>query len=173
MVHASTVEEKKQTALGLYVTAKEAYEKWKAAPENVIIIDVRTPEEFVFVGHPTMAWKIPIAVQSYEWDAREGKFPVTLLPDFVSRVNEVARRNDTIMVMCRSGDRSAIAVNLLAKAGFTNVYNIIDGMEGDVVKDPDSLFLGQRMRNGWKNSGCPWTYELTPERMVRPQVTSP
>ncbi|MEI6854211.1 MAG: cobalamin-dependent protein, partial [Bacteroidota bacterium] len=38
----------KQTVLGLYVTAKEAYEKWQAEPEKVKIIDVRTPEEFLF-----------------------------------------------------------------------------------------------------------------------------
>jgi hypothetical protein len=25
------------------------------------------------------------------------------------------------------------------------------------------------MRNGWKNSGCPWTYKLTPERMLLPK----
>jgi hypothetical protein len=53
----------KQTVLGLYVTAKEAYEKWKADPEKVTILDVRTPEEFLFVGYPAMAWKIPIAAQ--------------------------------------------------------------------------------------------------------------
>ena len=29
--------------------------------------------------------------------------------------------------------------------------------------------VGQRLKNGWKNSGCPWTYELTPERMVLPK----
>ena len=50
----------KQTVLGLYVTAKEAYEKWQADPEKVMIIDVRTPEEYLFVGHPTMAWNIPV-----------------------------------------------------------------------------------------------------------------
>ena len=59
----------KQTVLGLYVTAREAYEKWKAEPDTVKIIDVRTPEEYLFVGHPTMAWKIPIAIQIYEWDS--------------------------------------------------------------------------------------------------------
>ena len=37
----------KQTALGLYVTAKEAHEMWQADPDNVIILDVRTPEEFL------------------------------------------------------------------------------------------------------------------------------
>jgi rhodanese-related sulfurtransferase len=159
----------KQTVLGLYVTAKEAYEKWKAEPEKVIILDVRTPEEFLFVGHPTMAWKIPIAAQTYEWDPGKGHFPMKLLPDFVSRVSEVARPDDTILVMCRSGGRSAIAANLLAKAGFKSVHNIIDGMEGDAVDEPGSVFQGQRLKNGWKNSGCPWTYTLTPDRMLLPK----
>jgi hypothetical protein len=49
----------KETILGLYVTAKEAYEKWKANPERVKILDVGTTEEFLFVGHPAMAWSIP------------------------------------------------------------------------------------------------------------------
>jgi len=160
----------KQTVLGLYVTAKEAYEKWKAEPDKVMILDVRTPEEYLFVGHPAMAWKIPVGVQTYEWDAGKGQFPMKLLPDFVSRVSEVAKPEDTILVTCRSGGRSAIAVNLLAQAGFKHVYNIIDGVEGDVVEDPASVFLGQRLKNGWKNSGCPWTYKLTPDRMVLPKV---
>ena len=74
------------------------------------------------------------------------------------------------MVMCRSGGRSAIAVNMLAQAGFKNVYNITDGVEGDVVDDPGSVFQGQRLRNGWKNSGCPWTYKCAPDRMVLPKA---
>jgi rhodanese-related sulfurtransferase len=162
--------EGKQTVLGLYVTAKEAYEKWKAEPEKVKILDVRTPEEFLFVGYPDMAWKIPIAAQVYEWDAEKGEFPMKLLTDFVSRVKEIAKPEDIIMVLCRSGGRSAIAVNLLAQAGFKHAYNVIDGMEGDLVEDPDSVFQGQRLRNGWKNSGCPWTYNLTPDRMILPKI---
>lgn len=162
----------KQTTLGLYVTAKEAFGKWQADPDHVKIIDVRTPEEYLFVGHPAMAWKIPVGAQDYAWDAGKQQFPMQVLPDFVARVSEVAKPNDTLLVMCRSGGRSAIAVNLLAKAGFTQVHNVIDGFEGDVIKDPDSVFLGQRLKNGWKNSGCPWTYQLTPDRMLlaRPPV---
>jgi rhodanese-related sulfurtransferase len=132
----------------------------------VKIIDVRTPEEYLFVGHPDMAWKIPIAAQSYAWDAGKLEYPMKLLPDFVSRVGQVAQPPDTLLVTRRSGGRSAIAANMLAKAGFTKVYNIVDGMEGDTVQDPDSLFHGQRLKNGWKNSGCPWTYKLTPARML-------
>ena len=52
-----------------------------------------------------------------------------------------------------------MAVNALAKAGFAKVYNIIDGFEGDMVEDPESVYHGMRMRNGWKNS-APWTYRL-------------
>ncbi len=80
----------------------------------------------------------------------------------------IAGPDDTILVMCRSGGRSAAAVNLLAKAGYKHVYNVTDGMEGDEVADSGSAFLGKRMRNGWKNSGLPWTYEVMPEKMLLP-----
>jgi len=156
----------RETTLGLYLTAREAYEKWRAASEKPIILDVRTPEEFMFVGHAEMAWNIPVAAQSYEWDAETGQFPMRLLPDFVTRVQQVAKPDDTLLVMCRSGSRSAQAVNLLAGAGLRNVYNITDGMEGDLVQDPNNVFYGQRLVNGWKNSGLPWTYQVDPKRIV-------
>ena len=80
----------KQTVLGLYVTAKEAYEKWKAEPDKVKIIDVRTPEEYLFVGHPTMAWKIPVAVQIYEWDHEKTKVPDEAARGLCLTVKEMA-----------------------------------------------------------------------------------
>lgn len=163
------IPEEKQTTLGLYVTAKEAYAKWQATPDQVKIIDVRTPEEFLFVGHPPMAWKIPVAVQRYEWDAEKKQFPLKPLSDFAARVSQIAKPGDTLMAMCRSGGRSAIAVNLLAKAGFTKVYNIIDGMEGDANADSDSVAQAQPLEDGWKHSGCPWTKKLTLDRMLLPK----
>lgn len=158
----------KQTSVGLYVTAADAYDRWKANPAHVKILDVRTVEEYIFVGHAEMAWNIPFASQTYEWDDG-GYFAMTPNPDFVSRVKEWAAPDDTIMVMCRSGGRSARSVNLLGEAGFINVYNIIDGMEGDMVRDPDSADHGKRLKNGWKNSGLPWTYDLDPQRMRLPE----
>lgn len=156
----------KQTSLGLYVTAEEAYKKWLAAPDTVKVFDVRTLEEYLYVGHAPMAWNIPLLLQTNEWDAEKERFAMQPNPEFLSLVNEVAAPTDTIMVMCRSGGRSAMAVNLLAEAGFTNVYNITDGMEGDKVEDPLSLYQGQRLRNGWKNSGVPWTYKPDPEKIM-------
>lgn len=166
----SKLPKEKQTVLGLYVTAKEAYEKWKAEPDKVKILDVRTPEEFLFVGSPDMAWRIPVAAQSYEWDAAKSQFPLKLLPDFPARVSTVVKPEDTIMVMCRSGGRSAIACNLLAKAGFKNVFNIVDGVEGDANGDSASVAQAEPVKEGWKNSGCPWTKKITPERMVLPKA---
>jgi len=155
----------KHTSLGLYVTAREAYDKWQADPDNIMVLDVRATEEYLFVGHAPMAWNVPLMSQTYEWDADKQYFKMRANPGFLAQVKGLAKPSDTILVMCRSGGRSAMAVNRLAEAGFTNVYNITDGMEGDAVKDPESVYLGQRLRNGWKNSGIPWTYEPKPEQM--------
>jgi rhodanese-related sulfurtransferase len=156
----------KQTTLGLYLTAKEAYDMWKQVPDRIKILDVRTLEEYIYIGHPAMAYNIPIAFQVYEWDADKKLFPYKPNPDFIRQVEKIMSLTDTILVTCRSGGRSAMAVNKLAEAGFKNVFNITDGFEGDIVKDTESVFLGQRMENGWKNSGLPWTYNLVPEKML-------
>jgi rhodanese-related sulfurtransferase len=68
------IPEDKQTVLGLYVTSAEAYDKWQAAPDKVKLLDVRTPEEFIFVGHPEMARCIPLGYQSYRWDEAMKQF---------------------------------------------------------------------------------------------------
>ena len=62
-------------------------------------------------------------------------------------------KTDRVIVMCRSGDRSARAVEKLAEAGFTRVYNQHEGFEGDLSAD------GRRSVNGWRNAGLPWTFK--------------
>jgi rhodanese-related sulfurtransferase len=155
----------KQTTLGLYVTAAKAYEMWKAAPGKVKLIDVRTPEEYAFVGHAEMAWNIPYAFVTYMRKGGKTEYGPRLNPAFVAEVKQFTRPGDTLLVMCRSGDRSAKAVELLAAAGFKDAYTVIDGVEGDKVTDPDSVFVGKRMKNGWKNS-APWVYTIDPEKII-------
>jgi len=53
------------------------------------------------------------------------------------------------------------AINRRLKDGGLTLY---------LSEDPNSVFVGQRLVNGWKNSGCPRTYKLTPERMVLPKA---
>jgi rhodanese-related sulfurtransferase len=155
----------KQTSLGLYVTAAQAYEKWKSAPDKVKIIDVRTPEEYAFVGHPEMALNIPYAFVNYQWKNGKTEYGPRLNSEFVAEVKKFTKPGDTLLVMCRSGGRSAKAVDLLAAAGIKNAYSVIDGVEGDKVTDPDSVFFGKRMKNGWKNT-APWVYDIDPEKLI-------
>lgn len=161
----------KQTKLGLYVAAQEAYEMWRADPARVKIIDVRTPEEYGFIGHPEQAWNIPLAFVTYQRENGVTKYGPRWNPDFVDEVTRLAGPTDTLLLMCRSGDRSAMAVNQLAAAGFKNAYTVTDGFEGDKVDDPGSVFHGKRMRNGWKNS-APWVYTIDPEKIILEEGSS-
>ena len=154
----------RKTQLGLYVTSAEAYGVLNS-DDTVRLLDVRTPQEYVFVGHAEMAVNIPLATVADEVDPGSGSLPWVPNPRFVEQVAEWADPTERILVTCRSGGRSAMAVNALAAAGFTNAYNIIDGFEGDKVDDPTSPDHGKRRRNGWTNAGLPWTYDVDPERM--------
>ena len=129
------------------------------------VIDVRTPEEYAFIDHPEMAWNIPLAFVTYQRRNGKTKHGPKMNADFVAEVKTIAGLNDILLVMCRSGDRSAMAVNKLAAAGFTNAYTVTDGFEGDKVTDPGNVFVGKRMKNGWKNS-APWVYGVDPEKVI-------
>ncbi len=163
-----SVPKMKQTVLGLYVTAKQAFTKWHTNPDQFKLLDVRTPGEYIFVGHAPMATNIPIRFLKTGIDSKTSKPAMPLNPKFVDEVKNKFKPTDTILVMCRSGGRSAAAVNILAEAGYKNVYNIVDGFEGDALKFPGSYHNGRRLVNGWKNSGAPWTYKLDPNLMYLP-----
>jgi rhodanese-related sulfurtransferase len=155
----------KQTVLGKYATAQEAYDMWRADPTSIHVVDVRTPEEYVFVGHATMAVNIPI--EFHEWDAAGGEMKTVENTAFEDQIKARFSKDAVIYLMCRSGARGARAVNRLAEYGYTNVYNITDGFEGDKVKDKRSVYKGKRFRNGWKNALSDWTYDLDPELVYR------
>lgn len=152
----------KTTKLGLYATSKEAYDMWSAAKDKVKVLDCRTPEEYAFVGHAPMAYNIPSRFMSYDFNAEKKDYAMKTNEKFVEMVKAKLNPDDTVLVMCRSGQRSAVSANLLADAGFKKVYNIIDGFEGDKEKDKNSPNFGKRTVNGWRNSGAPWTYDMDP-----------
>jgi rhodanese-related sulfurtransferase len=165
-----TVPARKQTSLGLYITAQEAYAAWQKNPEEVKIVDVRTVGEYVFVGHAPMAVNIPLLFLDSEKAYYEKKPQLPFNANFVGEVAKRYKKTDTLMVICRSGGRSAIAANILAKAGYTNAYTVVDGFEGDKLKVEGSYNEGKRVINGWKNSGAPWTYDMDPALVYRPGV---
>jgi rhodanese-related sulfurtransferase len=164
------VPEPNKTTLGLYATPTEAYEMWQADQDNVHILDVRTFEEYVFGGHVECAKNIPLVFPKYDpqgpsMPGRPTGCSGEANSDFIAETQEACGTEDTILVMCATGGRGAMAVNALAQAGFTSVYNIINGFEGDRVDDPGSVYHGKHMRNGWKNAGLPWGYDFHPDLM--------
>ena len=171
-INAASVPELKRTQLGLYLTSAEAHEA--ATKEKLLFVDVRTRAEVNFLGIPTVAdANIPYMEMDnmYSWDEKKGVFKLEPNSGFMTEIEQRLKQkgldsNAKIIVMCRSGDRSAKAADLLAKSGYKNVYSVVDGSEGDVAKEGDRK--GQRAVNGWRNANLPWTYSLTKEKMYLP-----
>jgi rhodanese-related sulfurtransferase len=160
------VPDKKKTTLGLYMTAEQAYAKVSKQGAKALFVDIRTSEEVNFLGMPTLVdANIPyMQIPEWKgWDEKSRSLKMETNPDFSSRVaqwldKKGLNKSDMVILMCRSGDRSAKAVNLLANLGYTKVYSVLDGFEGDMADaGPEK---GRRAVNGWKNAGLPWSYGL-------------
>ena len=76
---------------------------------------------------------------------------LTRNPRFVRELEAKTGKEAAIVLLCRSGKRSALAAEAAAKAGFTQVFNVLEGFEGDLDE------AGQRgTRNGWRFHRLPW-----------------
>lgn len=108
---------------------------------DAVLVDVRTAEERKFVGHVPetkhVAWLTGLSLSRN--------------PRFAKELEGKAGKDEVILLLCRSGKRSAAAAEAAHKAGFTNVFNIREGFEGDLDE--------QQRRggfNGWRYAGLPW-----------------
>lgn len=75
----------------------------KAETGKTIIVDVRTPEEWNNDGHAGCSVNYPL--------------------DELSTKIDILKAYDTVILVCRSGNRAAIAKTLLEKAGLQQVEN--------------------------------------------------
>jgi rhodanese-related sulfurtransferase len=168
---ATSVPEKWHTPYGLYLTPREAYEMKLADPAGTLLIDVRTRAEVKFIGLAAeVDANIPIRTldPEYRWSKKKNTFRTKHNPDFVAAVERLlaARaldREAPIILMCKSGSRAPIAARELHQAGFAKVYTQYQGFEGRKAKQGPAK--GQRVVDGWRNEGLPWSYDLTPEQM--------
>lgn len=98
--------------------SQEEFLKLQQQP-NTIVIDVRTPGEIsqgIIKGASVFA------------DFNAGQFE-TVLPQLDT--------SKTYLVYCRSGARSSNAAEIMARTGFTKVYNLAGGINdwtGEIVK---------------------------------------
>ena len=166
----SKLSEKKQTKLGLYMTAEQAYEHTMSNMDRTLFIDIRTPSELNYLGAASvMHAHVPLVfMDSTGWDDKKHRYLRAENKNFVADIEARLKqkglsKDDTVILMCRSGKRSAKGVNMLAAAGFTNAYSVVDSYEGDKAKEGKNK--GKRTVNGWKNSGLPWTYSMDKDFM--------
>ncbi len=166
----SKLPKKKQTVLGLYMTSKDAYDYTMKNMDKTLFVDIRTPSEVNYLGAVTVMDKLVpwVFMDTTGWNAKKHRYKRRSNKNFVADMDAALKKkgltkNDTVILMCRSGDRSAAAVNLLAKHGYTKAYTVVHGYEGDKAKS--GKHKGQRVVNGWKNSGMPWTYTLDGDLM--------
>jgi rhodanese-related sulfurtransferase len=124
------------------VTAQDAWALFQSG--EAVLIDVRTAEERKFVGHVPetkhVAWMTGLSLSRN--------------PRFVKELEGKAGKDDVVFLLCRSGKRSAAAAEAAAKGGFKNVFNILEGFEGDIDE--------QQRRgtfNGWRHAGLPWVQD--------------
>jgi rhodanese-related sulfurtransferase len=112
---------------------------------QAVLVDVRSTEERHFVGHVPgslhVAWATGTALNrnprfAKELDAKVGAKSGNELP---------------VLLLCRSGKRSALAAEAATKAGLTAVFNVQEGFEGD---SDDQQQRGHF--NGWRFHSLPW-----------------
>jgi len=117
---------------------------------TAILIDVRTPEEWAYVGIVDMT-QIKRNAVFVPWLF----YPrMDINRNFVPQVLEAAKpqNEDTpLLLICRSGVRSAYAAHALTQMGYTQCYNVASGFEGDPNDDKHRGTI-----NGWKVAGLPW-----------------
>lgn len=119
----------------------EAY-KLLQARKDVILIDVRSDVEFLFVGHAEASIHIP-------W-YREPGWEIN--KNFIENVLEVVGHyGRPIIFICRNGNRSKEAGTVAEESGFTQIYNVLNGFEGDLDQSNRRSLL-----NGWRYEGLPW-----------------
>ncbi len=120
---------------------RQAWDQIQAKPDTVLI-DVRTAGEYAFVGHSPLAVFIPWK-EAPEW---------TTNPDFVKQVDGAVPDKETpVILMCRSGQRSMQAAQVLEQSGYHNLSNMEEGFEGDLDENKQRGNI-----NGWRFHQLPW-----------------
>jgi rhodanese-related sulfurtransferase len=124
------------------VTPAEAWELVSA--HAAVLVDIRTAEERQFVGRIADSIHVPWATGS--------NFQKN--PRFVRELESKVRRDDVVLLLCRSGARSVAAAQALTEARFRNAFNILEGFEGELDE------LRQRgNRGGWRFHHLPWVQD--------------
>lgn len=165
------VTQKKHTPYGLYLTPFEAFNMKQQLGDDVLLVDVRTRVELKYVGATElMDANIPIRFihPDFSWSDKSATYRTIGNDHFTEDFEKLLKikgkdKNTPIILMCQSGSRVPVAAETLHEAGFKKVYSQYQGFEG--IKAKHGTFKGQRLIDGWKNAGLPWSYHLNKDAM--------
>lgn len=124
-----------------------AFEMLTGDPDTVLV-DVRSPAEWQFVGIPDLSGLDKQAV-GITWRGPQAEATAAFVEQLAA---SVADRTTPVLFICRSGQRSLAAAQTAASAGWTAAYNVVEGFEGPL---DDQRHRGST--GGWKVAGLPWT----------------
>lgn len=137
--------EARAAGVSSYAGSVAPREAWALALAGVaVLVDVRSAEERKFVGH----------VPGSEHVAWASGTSLTRNPRFLRELEAKAERDRVLLLLCRSGRRSVQAAEAATRAGFANVFNVLEGFEGE---HNDALQRGAV--NGWRLHGLPWVQD--------------
>ena len=112
---------------------------------QAVLVDVRTAEERKFVGQVPQSLHVPWATGT----------ALTRNPRFVreleARLAPHGGKQAVALLLCRSGKRSVLAAEAAAQAGFTHVFNVLEGFEGEIDAQQQ-----RGKSDGWRLHGLPW-----------------
>ncbi|WP_124949857.1 rhodanese-like domain-containing protein [Sulfuriferula thiophila] len=94
---------------------------------DAVIIDVRFQHERDEIGYVYGSYHIPLYTP--EWDPN---------PDFSAAVAEVAGVDTPVIFICRTGNRSCEACNIVQAQGYHHIYNLREGYVGLVNLMPQT-----------------------------------
>jgi rhodanese-related sulfurtransferase len=90
-------------------------------------VDVRSIPEFD-AGHPVGAYNVPIAHQ--------GPRGMSANAEFAEVVTRLFKKDEQLVIGCKSGGRSTRAAQAMEAMGFTNVVEMTAGMDGWAASQP-------------------------------------
>jgi len=131
------------------ITSRQAWEMMQQEA-RVVLIDVRSYMEFLFIGHPVGAVNIAW-IDEPDWIVNP-RFAADVRQLVLGGMSHHPQGHDVpVLLICRSGKRSFEAGQLLLQEGFHDVFNIEDGFEGELDDHHHRSVLG-----GWRFEDLPW-----------------
>lgn len=124
---------------------------WDICQENsrALLIDVRSSMEYLFVGHAVGSIHVPW-IDEPDWVVNTN-FVTDIRKLILGGVGEDSHNTVPIILICRSGKRSKEAGMKLIGAGFTEIYNVDEGFEGELDAHHHRSTTG-----GWRFHNLPW-----------------